>query len=380
MYYYLGSLGVVLLALIFAVICFVLLIKKKESDDDEATKEMPEIAKIIREGAFTFMEKEYFAISITVLLFAVFVTLFIEKTAGLTFIAGALASSVVCVFGMVTGTYGNVRTTYVAYKTRDIGKTVQVALLGGTAIGVPVSAIMLLGLILIPLFTGGIRLDAVSTGLLSHSVVNPTIMRISTYSLGCSLVAMFNRVAGGNYTKAADISADLVGKVRFDMPEDDSRMPNTIADFIGDLVNDIAGNCSDLGESYTATTASSLMIAVLIANGNQAMFKATIIYPIIFAAGGLLSCLIGLSFVLLHKASDNPSRELNIATYVSALLTVLIGGFSSWHLFSGVELYDSFKLGWASPWVPSILGIISGVAIGKITEYYTSTEYKPVKA
>ena len=122
------------------------------------------------------------------------------------------------------------------------------------------------------------------------------------------------------------------------------------------------------------------MIATLIAKGNNpAMFKATIIYPIVFAAGGLLSCLLGLSFVLLHKASKKPERELNIATYVSAILAVLIGGVCSWFMFRGVELYDSFKLGWASPWIPSIFGIISGVAVGKITEYYTSTEYKPVK-
>ncbi len=190
---------------------------------------------------------------------------------------------------------------------------------------------------------------------------------------------MFNRVAGGNYTKAADISADLVGKVRFDMPEDDSRMPNTVADFIGDLVNDIAGNCSDLLESFTATIASCIMIATLIANGNQAMYKATVIYPIVLAGGGLLSCLVGLSFVLLHKASDKPSRELDISTYISAFLTVLIGGFGSWYIFKDVELYDSFALGWASPWIPSILGIVSGVAIGKITEYYTSTDYHPVR-
>ncbi|MBR2658659.1 sodium/proton-translocating pyrophosphatase [Candidatus Saccharibacteria bacterium] len=375
-----GVLCVVFVALGFAVGCFFFLKKQKESDNDEITKEMPELAKIIRDGAYTFMKKEYLAISVTVLIVAVFATLFIEKTAGLTFIAGAVASSVVCVFGMITGTYGNVRTTYAAYSTRNVGKTVQVALLGGTAIGVPVQAVSLLGLVLIPLFTGGIRLDATGTGLLSTALVNPTIMRISTYSLGCSLVAMFNRVAGGNFTKAADISADMVGKVVFNMPEDDSRMPNTLADFIGDLVNDIAGNCSDLLESFTATVASSLMIATMIADGsNQEMFKATILYPIILAGGGLLACLIGLSFVLLHKAGDHPSSELNIATYISAFLAVALGGLGSWYAFKDVQLYESFRLGWASPWVPSILGIVSGVAIGKITEYYTSTDYKPVK-
>lgn len=373
MFYYFG-LGIVFLALVFVLICFL-----KLKSLGEGKKEMKEIAKIIRDGAFTFMKTEYVAISVTVVVVAILLSTFIEKTSGITFIAGALASSIVCVFGMITGTYGNVRTTNAARKTKSIGKTVQVALLGGASIGVPVQAITLLGLIMIPLVTGGIRLDVTSTGFLPFFTVNPCIMRLSTYALGCSLVAMFNRVGGGNYTKAADISADIVAKVRHDMPEDDSRMPNTIADFIGDLVNDIAGNCSDLLESFTATVVSTIMIAALIANGNEAMFKATIIYPIVLASGGLLSCLIGLMFVLLHKASDNPSKELNMSTYISAILTVLIGGGASWFIFKDLQLYDSFAIGWLSPWIPSILGIISGVAIGKITEYFTSTDYKPVR-
>lgn len=379
--YYLGCLGVVLLAFVFVAICFALLMKRKEyNPEDENTAEMPVIAKIIRDGAFTFMKTEYVAISVAVVVIAILATLFIEKTSGLTFIAGALASSCVCVFGMTTGTFGNVRTTFEAYRSKSVGKTVQVAFLGGAAIGVPVQAVSLLGWILIPLFTGGITLGATSTGLLSHSIVNPTIMRLSTYSLGCSLVAMFNRVAGGNYTKAADISADLVGKVTFNMPEDDSRMPNTIADFIGDLVNDIAGNCSDLLESFTATGVSTIMISNLIADvNNPEMFKATVTYPVVLAGGGLLACIIGLSFVLLHKASENPSRELNIATYISAFLTIVFAGLTSWAIFKDLQLYDSFAIGWLSPFVPSVLGIASGVAIGKITEYYTSTDYKPVK-
>lgn len=373
MFYFIG-LAIVFLAIIFVFVCFTMLKKR-----DEGTEDMKDIAKIIRDGAFVFMEKEYKAISITVLVVAVLLTVFIEKTAGLTFIAGALASSCVCVFGMVTGTFGNVRTTNAARQSLSIGKTVQVAILGGASIGVPVQAISLLGLILIPLVTGGIRIDAVGSGLWPILTVNPTVMRLSTYALGCSLVAMFNRVGGGNYTKAADISADIVAKVRNDLPEDDSRMPNTIADFIGDLVNDIAGNCSDLLESFTATVVSTIMIAALITNGNPEMFRATVIYPVVLACGGLLSCLIGLLFVLLHKASDNPSSELNTATYISAALTVIIGGVASWYMFSRLDVYDSFAFGWLSPWIPSILGIASGVAIGKITEYFTGTDFKPVK-
>ncbi len=369
-----AGLGIIAVAIIFVLVCFFVL-KNKE----EGTEEMIDIAKIIRDGSWTFLKTEYFAISIVVLIVAVVLTLFVEKTVGITFIVGAIASSTVCLFGMATATYGNVRTANAARLTGHIGKTVQVALMGGAATGIPVQAISLLGLILIPIITGGIQIGAKSTGIIPIFEVNPTIMRMSTYALGCSLVAMFNRVAGGNYTKAADISADIVAKVRHDMPEDDSRMPNTVADFIGDNVNDIAGNCSDLLESFTATVVSTLMIATMIATDNQEMFKATITYPILLAGGGLLACLIGLAFVLLHKASENPSRELNIATYISAILTIAIGGVGSWWLFGNVQTYDSFIIGWASPWVSSILGIISGVMIGKITEYYTSTDFKPVK-
>ena len=288
-------------------------------------------------------------------------------------------SSATCIIGMRSATYANVRTANTARVTRSIGETVSVALMGGSISGLSVQAFGLLGLLLIIIITGGINLDSTSSGFIAILKCNPTIMWLTTYSLGCSLVAMFNRVAGGNYTKAADISADIVAKVRHDMPEDDSRMPNTIADFIGDNVNDIAGNCSDLLESFVATIVASLLIATSIAQGNTATFQATITYPLILAGGGLLGCVIGLFFVLMHKNGKDPSHELNIATYISAIAVIIIGGVASYLVFGQTALYDSFILGWASPWVASILGIASGVAIGKITEYYTGTKFKSVK-
>ena len=138
-------------------------------------------------------------------------------------------------------------------------------------------------------------------------------MRISTYSLGCSIVAMFNRVAGGNYTKAADISSDILGKLRHDLPEDDSRIPNTIADFIGDNVNDIAGNCSDLLESFVATMSASIMIAVTLYkthNGHvsEAAFNATVLFPVILAGCGLVGCLIGLGLANIKKMGEQSQR------------------------------------------------------------------------
>ena len=353
----------------------------------EGTDEMVEMAGIIRSGASTFMKTEYKIIAIVVAAVALVFSLFIEATSGITFVIGALMSSSVCVLGMRSATYANVRTANKARESLSIGETVKVALCGGSISGLSVQAFGMLGLVLIIIITGGIDSEATGHGLLVNMPCNPTIMRVSTYSLGCSVVAMFNRVAGGNYTKAADISSDILAKLRHDMPEDDSRVPNVVADFIGDNVNDIAGNCSDLLESFVATMSAAIMIAVTLFKGaavagiavNDATFDATCIFPIVLAGGGLLGCLLGLGFAAVKKMGDNPSKELNLATYISAGLTILIGLGASYVVFKDVPLYDDFKLGWASPWLSSVLGIVSGVAIGMITEYYTSTDYKPTR-
>ena len=173
-----------------------------------------------------------------------------------------------------------------------------------------------------------------------------------------------------------------MAKLRHDLPEDDSRVPNVIADFIGDNVNDIAGNCSDLLESFVATTAAGILIASTVyANGgfSESAYDAAMMYPIMLAGGGLLSCLIGLIIVNLKKMGDDPSKELNKATYISAFLTLVIGLLTCFILFNKAELPKTFILGWISPWTCAILGIISGVAIGMITEYYTSTDFKPTQ-
>ena len=349
---------------------------------DEGTAEMAEMAGIIRSGAVEFLKTEFRTIAIVILLAAVVFTLFIEKTSGITFIMGGLMSSTVCILGMRSATYANVRTANKSRESLSIGETVKVALCGGSISGLSVQAFGMLGMVLV-LIIWGIDFDAVGHGLIANLKCNPSIMRMSTYSLGCSIVAMFNRVAGGNYTKAADISADILAKIRHDMPEDDSRVPNTIADFIGDNVNDIAGNCSDLLESFVATMAASIMIAVTIFNNNRAIgeatFNATCAFPILLAGCGLLGCVLGLSYASLRKMGDNPSHELNLATYISSGLTIALGFVACKVVFGNVPLYDSFRMGWISPWVSAVLGTISGVAIGMITEYYTSTDYKPTK-
>ena len=352
---------------------------------DEGTSDMIEMAGIIRSGAATFMKTEYKTIGLVLIVVAAIFTLFVEKTSGITFIMGGLMSSCVCVLGMRSATYANVRTSNKARETLSIGETVKVALCGGSISGLAVQAFGLLGLIII-LLVWGIGHENSGSGFLANLTCNPWMMRFTTYSLGCSIVAMFNRVAGGNYTKAADISSDILAKIRHDMPEDDSRVPNVVADFIGDNVNDIAGNCSDLLESFVATMVSAMIIAITLfglkdgaGNFAEATFDSMIIYPILLAGGGLVGCLLGLIYAAVKKMGNDPSKELNIATWVSAGLTLAIGFVTAIIVFKGKELPADFKASWVSPWLSALLGIISGVAIGSITEYYTSTDYKPTK-
>lgn len=367
----------------------------------EGTDRMIRMSAIIRDGANVFIKKEFTTIGIVIAVLAVLFSLFIEKWSGLTYVLGALMSSTVCVLGMKSATYANVRTANKARETLSIGETVKVALCGGSISGLSVQALGLLGIVAIVLVSGvgpqsletlsGVGLESLKAyegkGIINIPALltNSSIMRITTYSLGCSTVAMFNRVAGGNYTKAADISADILGKIRNDLPEDDSRVPNVIADFIGDNVNDIAGNCSDLLESFVATMSASIVVAVALLNGGASgmFFNSAYIFPLVVAGGGLLSCLIGLGFAALKKMGSEPSKELNLATYISAALSVVISFVVVYVAFGGETaeaLADvGFKAGWVSPWICAVLGIASGVAIGIITEYYTSADYKPTK-
>ena len=387
---------ILILAVIAAAIGYVVYNYQRIRKMPEGTAEMAEMAGIIRSGANTFMKTEYRTIVIVVVVLAAIFSLFVEVTSGITFLLGAVMSSCACVVGMRSATYANVRTANKARESKSIGETVKVALCGGSISGLSVQAFGLLGLMVVLFVFGQVKHDVFGGGILATlEGVNPTIMRISTYSLGCSLVAMFNRVAGGNYTKAADISADILAKVRNDLPEDDSRVPNVIADFIGDNVNDIAGNCSDLLESFVATISATLMIAVILFRQYESAFAAnmaplegvfngTLLFPVLTAGAGLLSCLLGLFYTSKKKMGNNPSRELNLATWISAGLTMVLSLGAGLVCFSGVDaaiLKDTYHwaAGWISPWICAVFGIASGVAIGSITEYYTSTDYKPTR-
>ena len=381
--------GICLIACLFVVYNYVK-IKKM----DEGTDRMVKMSGVIREGSNVFILKEFKTIGIVVAILAILFSLFIESFSGLTYLLGATMSSLVCIVGMKSATYANVRTANKARTSLSIGETVKVALSGGSISGLAVQACGLLGIVLIVLISGVGAQSETLTGVkvfnnsglipIAALLTNSSVMRITTYSLGCSTVAMFNRVAGGNYTKAADISADILGKIRNDLPEDDSRVPNVIADFIGDNVNDIAGNCSDLLESFVATIAASIVIAISLLEsgkiGNLALFNSAYLFPLVMAGGGLLGCVLGIFIVTVRKMGNNPSKELNLATYISAGITLVVCGVLSFVAFRGADYAAmGWKIGWASPFVSACLGIASGVAIGLITEYYTSADYSPTK-
>ncbi|MBR3414674.1 sodium/proton-translocating pyrophosphatase [Candidatus Saccharibacteria bacterium] len=384
--------------IIIAIITFAMLYRNfvDLKNHDEGTDEMKELAGIIRDGAKTFMRREYRVIIPTVIIVALIYSLLMETVSGLTFILGATMSSLACIIGMRGGTYGNVRTTNAARVTGAMSRTVRIALMSGSVSGYAVPAFGIFGACIVWIISGGMKLDATGHGLLLQMACNPLTMRLTTYSLGCSLVAMFNRVAGGNYTKAADISADIVGKNVHNLPEDDSRMPNTIADFIGDCVNDIAGNVSDLLESFVATPVATILIAAQVFKDNYVILSASCLYPFILAGGGLLASVAGVQYIILKNRKQikvidgkevevsredvDPAEELDHATYVSAGAVMVIGLIAARAVFGGLDLPEVFKIGWLSPWVAAVFGMVSSVAVGKLTEIYTSFKYSHVKS
>ncbi|MBQ1223682.1 MAG: sodium/proton-translocating pyrophosphatase, partial [Oscillospiraceae bacterium] len=363
----------------------------------EGTERMSEIASAIRVGANAFINYEYKVLGLVVAIVAVLMAVVTTWHAAVALVIGATMSACAGYIGMKIATYANVRVSNTARETRNIGKTVKVAFKGGSVMGLCVGGFALLGLFLVYVIFGlGLKqvfvTEASYTNFLGLSFI-PFTMTLSGYALGCSIVAMFNRVGGGIYTKAADMGADLVGKTEAHIPEDDPRNPATIADNVGDNVGDVAGLGSDLLESFVGAVSSGIILAYhmfLQSNAldfgmTQTMLEKCILFPLIFVSIGLIACCIGVASLLLkRKMSENPHRELNGATYVAAGLTIVLGLAASYLLFKGEDTAIlnkalGFKLGVFSPWVAAAIGVVSGVVIGIIAEYYTSADYKPTQ-
>lgn len=344
---YLSAIGGVV-ALIYAVILAVRINKM-----DSGTKKMKEIAQSINEGAKAFLFSEYKILVIFVATVFVVISVcgIITKSdvlnyrTALAFLIGAILSTLAGYCGMSVATKANVRTANAA-KEKGMNSALSTAFSGGAVMGMCVSGLGLLGVCLIYALTGD---DNILFG----------------FSLGASSIALFARVGGGIYTKAADVGADLVGKVEAGIPEDDPRNPATIADNVGDNVGDVTGMGADLFESYAGSLISAISLGVLAFSGSSSWKYA--VFPCLLSAIGLISSIIGTLFVR-GKDGKNPQKALNTGTYVASALVVI----------SSV-LLSYFMLGTFRFAIAIIAGLLVGLLIGTITEMYTSDKFPFVK-
>lgn len=323
---------------------------------DEGTDRMKEIAGYIREGSMAFLKREYKAMAIVILVLFAVLGLGINWTTAVLYVIGALFSVLAGFFGMRVATKGNVRTANAAMEG-GMNKALKVAFRSGAVMGLCVVGLGLLGI-------GGIF---VIMGVDSASV-------ITGFGLGASSMALFGRVGGGIYTKAADVGADLVGKVEAGIPEDDPRNPAVIADNVGDNVGDVAGMGSDLFESYVGSIISAITLAVIIpiitpAFGVQFELPPIqgAVFPLVLSAIGIIASIIGIMCVRGNEKT-NPASALNAGTYISSAI-VIVSAFILSNTFFG-----NFNCA-----IAIVAGLIVGIAIGKITEIYTSGDYKFVK-
>lgn len=341
------------IALLFAIF-----LRSKVSAQDPGSHDMVEISNAIHEGAMTFLKREYKSLAIFVV--AVSVIIFIagyftppdamRPETAIAFIIGSLTSALAGYIGMQTATMANVRTTEAA-KKGTVG-ALDVAFSGGSVMGMTVVGLGLVGISIV-YFLFGDPTDPASFGV------------VNGFAFGASSIALFARVGGGIYTKAADVGADLVGKVEAGIPEDDPRNPAVIADNVGDNVGDVAGMGADLFESYVGSIIAAMAMGVLMTDPQDALFA--IILPLLVAAGGVVASILGTFFVRMRMSK--PSTALRIGSFSSSGLVLLIT-FGIIYYFTGAA-----TLFW-----PILAGVVAGVLIGLVAEYYTSADYPPVRA
>ena len=331
------------LALLFALV-----LTGKVNKVSEGTDRMKEIAAAIAEGARAFLFAEYKILAIFIVVLFVVILLVRDPLTAVCFLCGALLSIAAGYCGMNVATRANVRTANAA-KESGMAKALSVAFSGGAVMGMCVAGLGLLGVSAIYAVTGNADI-------------------LFGFSLGASSIALFARVGGGIYTKAADGGADLVGKVEAGIPEDDPRNPATIADNVGDNVGDVAGMGADLFESYAGSLISAITLGLAGSFGavNLAAEKAAV-FPALLSGLGIAASIIG-TFMVQGKEGGNPQKALNRGTYTASAIVVV-----------GAAALSYAYLGSMMPAVAIIAGLIVGLLIGTITEVYTSGDYKSVK-
>ncbi len=331
-----------LLTGVITVVFIIYLISAKINSVDPGTERMREIAGYINEGAIAFLRREYTYVSFFSLALFLAVGFGISWSTAIAFMLGTILSASTGLIGMLTSTRANVRTASSAM-TGGMNKALSVAFSGGAVMGLSVVGFGYFGL-----------------GVLFYFFEDP-IAIVTGYSLGASSIALFARVGGGIYTKAADVGADLVGKVEAGIPEDDPRNPAVIADNVGDNVGDVAGMGADLFESYVGSIVACLTLG-LIQHGH-----AGVEFPLVLAAVGIFASMIA-TFVVRGSEDSNPHSALKMATYASSALVLAAS------LYLSNRYFGNMKAAYAV-----ISGLVSGTLIGVVTEYYTSADYKHVK-
>ena len=309
---------------------------------DAGNDRMKEIAAAISDGAQAFLTAEYKILIIFVAVLFILIGVGIGNwITAVCFVVGALFSTLAGYCGMKVATKANVRTANAA-KEKGMNKALSIAFSGGAVMGMCVAGFGVFGVSMIYILTKNVDI-------------------ITGFSLGASSIALFARVGGGIYTKAADVGADLVGKVEAGIPEDDPRNPAVIADNVGDNVGDVAGMGADLFESYVGSLVSALTLGAVTATVSGVLF------PLAIAACGLIASILGTFFVK-GGENANPQKALTKGDYASAIIVVIASVVLSKVLFDGFEAA-----------IAVIAGLIVGVIIGNVTEYYTSADYNPVK-
>ncbi|MEL7121512.1 MAG: sodium-translocating pyrophosphatase [Bacteroidota bacterium] len=347
------------------------------SKQEVGTEQMGIIAKNIADGAMAFLRAEYRVLSIFVIAVAILlgVTADSEKSSFLiavSFILGAICSALAGFIGMRVATKANVRTTNAA--RTSLGKALEVAFAGGSVMGLGVVGLGVLGLSVLFLVYSNMGWD-----------INKIITVITGFSFGASSIALFARVGGGIYTKAADVGADLVGKVEAGIPEDHPLNPATIADNVGDNVGDVAGMGADLFESYVGSIIGTMVLGATFIgitgfeSTNQFGGLNAVLLPLVLAGVGIVTSILGTFFVRVKEGGD-PQKALNRGEFIAAgVMLAATFGIVTWMLpatwTSGGIDYSAMGVFWAV-----IIGLVSGLLIGIVTEFYTGTGTKPVNS
>ena len=335
-------------------------------------EKMAIIAKNIAKGAMSFLKAEYRILSIFVVCLALLLYVKGSNEVGsngmvaLSFVVGAICSALAGFIGMRVATKANVRTTNAARKS--LGKALEVAFTGGSVMGLGVVGLGVMGLS---------SLFALYQNIWPGAENLTTVLNVLTgFSMGASSIALFARVGGGIYTKAADVGADLVGKVEAGIPEDHPLNPATIADNVGDNVGDVAGMGADLFESYVGSIIGTMVLGAFIITPEFGGLGAVYL-PIVLAALGIVMSIVGTFFVKV-KEGGNPQTALNIGEFGSAGLMVIVSYFVINIMIP--ESIEGIPFGAMGVFLATISGLVAGLGVGKITEYYTGTGTKPVSA